>query len=237
MSKFGFLSKITFLQSFASSFISRLNPHAMHNLEKYYALKKIHYLSSIENMEGDYLEFGVYVGSSFCASIKSCRSCEYLSENNKLTKFYGFDSFDGFGDIPDIDKHPFFTDFNFKTSYDAVMKRVKKVSKQYKFKLIKGFFNKTLSSKPSHYGIKKSRIIMIDSDTYQACKEALDFCLETLQEGTFIVFDDFMSYKGSYEKGEMKAFNDFKSQNKNIVFREVLKYGMGGTAFIVSKID
>ena len=237
MSKFGFLSKLTFLQNFASSFISRLNPHAIHNLEKYYALKKIHYLSSLEKMEGDYLEFGVYVGSSFCSSIRCCRSCEYLSENNKLTKFYGFDSFEGFGDISDIDEHPFFTDLNFKTSYDNVMKRVMKVAKQYEFKLVKGFFNETLNLKPSYYGIEKSRIIFIDSDTYQACKEALDFCLDTLQEGTFIIFDDFMSYKGSYEKGEINAFNDFKSKNKNITFREVLKYGMGGAAFIVSKID
>ena len=78
---------------------------------------------------------------------------------------------------------------------------------------------------------------MIDSDTYQASKEALDFCLDTLREGTFIIFDDFMFYKGSYEKGEIKAFNDFKSQNKNIIFRKVLKYGMGCTAFVVFKID
>ena len=129
MSKFGFLSKLNFLQDFASYFISKLNPHAIHNIEKYYALKKVHYLSSLEGMDGDYLEFGLYIGSSFCASIKCCKSVEYLNEKNKETKFYGFDSFEGFGEISEDDRHPFFTDYNFKTTYDKVFKRVKKLLK------------------------------------------------------------------------------------------------------------
>ena len=236
MSKFGFLSKLNFLQDFASYFISKLNPHAIHNIEKYYALKKVHYLSSLEGMDGDYLEFGLYIGSSFCASIKCCKSVEYLNEKNKETKFYGFDSFEGFGEISEDDRHPFFTDYNFKTTYDKVFKRVKKVAKNYQFELIKGFFNETLSFLPDKYGIKKSRIILIDSDTYEAAKDALKFSLSTLQEGTFLMFDDFMSYKGNLNKGESKAFNEFKSENNNIIFREVFRYGMGGVVYVVSEI-
>ncbi len=56
-SKFGFLSKINFLQDFASIIIAGLNPASVHNLEKYMAIKKVHYLSAIEDIEGDYFSY------------------------------------------------------------------------------------------------------------------------------------------------------------------------------------
>ena len=62
-SKFGFLSKLNFLQDFASLIIARINPAIVHNIEKYMAIKKVHYLSAIEDIEGDYIEFGVFTGS------------------------------------------------------------------------------------------------------------------------------------------------------------------------------
>ena len=58
--KFGFLSKLEFLQVMASKLISGINPAVIHNIEKYYILKKVHYLAAIEELEGDYLEFGVF---------------------------------------------------------------------------------------------------------------------------------------------------------------------------------
>ena len=76
--KFGFLSKLDFLQDFASVFIASLNPAVVHNLEKYMALKKVHYLSAIESIEGDYLEFGVFNGSSFCHSIRCYKNQDIL---------------------------------------------------------------------------------------------------------------------------------------------------------------
>jgi hypothetical protein len=60
--QFGFLSKLEFLQDWVSSLISGINPAIVHNLEKYHTLRKVHYLSAIENVEGDYLEFGVFTG-------------------------------------------------------------------------------------------------------------------------------------------------------------------------------
>jgi len=64
-SKFGFLAKFDFLQNFASTLISSINPAIIHNVDKYLMLKKVHYLSSIEDLDGDYLEFGVFNGSFF----------------------------------------------------------------------------------------------------------------------------------------------------------------------------
>lgn len=67
--RFGFVSKLNFLQNWVSFFLAKMNPAIIHNIEKYYVIKKVHYLSTIEDIDGDYLEFGVYTGSSFCHSI------------------------------------------------------------------------------------------------------------------------------------------------------------------------
>ena len=234
-SKFGFLSKLNFLQDAASAFIARVNPAVIHNLEKYVALKKVHYLAAIEEIEGDYLEFGVFTGSSFCHSIRCVQKLSKINPLISNTKFYGFDSFEGFGDLDSEDDHPFYKDTNFETSFEKVNSRVNKVSKELGFKLIKGFFNESLSEKPSYYGIEKSRIIFIDSDTYSSAKEALVFVTPTIQEGTYIILDDFFSYKGSERKGIAKAFKEFQDK-EGIETRHVLTYGMGGVVFIISSI-
>ncbi len=233
--QFGFLSKINFLQNIISFFIARINPAIIHNIEKYYVLKKVFYLSYIEELEGDYLEFGVYTGSSFCHSMRCCKQARKLNPNVKETNFFGFDSFEGFGEISIDDKHSFYTDTNFTTSYDKVSKRVKNASSGLNYKLIQGYFSETLKTSPKSLGISKSRIIFIDSDTYSSASEALDFCKTLIQQGTYIVLDDYFSYKGSYNSGVARAFKEFKENNK-VEVRDVFTYGMGGRVFIVSEL-
>ena len=157
--KFGFLSKLDFLQNFASVFIASLNPAVVHNLEKYMALKKVHYLSSIEDIDGDYIEFGVYTGSSFCHSIRCVKKLARINSSINSTSFYGFDSFEGFGELLDEDKHPFYEDSNFEANYKKVNSRVKRTAKGINYRLIKGFFSETLAAGAESYGIKKSRIV------------------------------------------------------------------------------
>ena len=234
-SKFGFLSKLNFLQDWASALISSINPAVTHNIEKYQALKKVHYLSAIEDMEGDYLEFGVFTGSSFLHSIRCCKKLEKLNKKIINTTFYGFDSFTGFGDLIEEDKHPFYTDENFSTSLIAVNKRVERVvDMKFRYKLISGLFSESLKNGASQMGIEKARIIFIDSDTYSSAAEALTFCIPTLQEGTFIVLDDYYSYKGSEIRGVRRAFMEFVFRC-GIKVRHVFTYGMGGVVYVVSK--
>ena len=232
--QFGFLSKLEFLQDLASVLISWLNPAIVHNLEKYHTLKKVHYLSTIEDVDGDYLEFGVFTGSSFCHSIRCCKSLAKLNPKTLNTKFYGFDSFAGFGTLAEDDKHPFYTDENFATSLPAVKRRAHRVAGDIKFQLIPGFFSDSLRVGASQLGIKKSRIIFIDSDTYSSASQALTFCISTVQEGSFIILDDYYSYRGSEHKGVKRAFHEFVVQS-NIKVRHVFTYGLGGVVYVVSE--
>ena len=71
MSKiFYLLLNLNILQKLSSTLIAFIHPSVLHNIDKYVAIQKTHYLASIEELKGDYLEFGVYSGSSFCHSIR-----------------------------------------------------------------------------------------------------------------------------------------------------------------------
>ena len=235
--RWGGLSKLVFLQILASNVISYINPAVTHNLEKYYAIKKVFYLSSIEDISGDYLEFGVFEGSSFSHAIRCYLNLkEYMPQNNdKQISFFGFDSFDGFDKLTDEDFHPFYKDEQFKTSFSFVKNRIEKCSKGTQFKLVKGFFEETLSVEPGRYGIKKARIIFIDADTLTGSSYSLEFCRELICEGTYLILDDYFSYKGSKTKGVAGAFSEFRKKY-NFCFREVFSYGMGGKVFVCSDI-
>ena len=114
-------------------------------------------------------------------------------------------------------------------------KELEKIAKDTEFELVGGYFSDSLSSGPESFGIQKSSIIFIDSDTYSSSREALEFCDKTIQAGTFIILDDYYSYKGSTKKGVKRAFDEFKERN-NLKLRKVLDYGMGGAVFIISEI-
>ena len=190
--RWGGLSKLQFLQSFASNLIAYINPAVTHNLEKYYAIKKVFYLSTIEDINGDYVEFGVFEGSSFSHSIRCYLNLkEYMPPNkDNEIKFYGFDSFDGFGKLNEEDFHPFYADEQFKTSISQVNNRIKKCAEGTEFKLIPGFFDKTLSVKPNFYGIRSARIIFIDTDTFSSSLQALEFCKNIIIDWSWVGYND-----------------------------------------------
>jgi O-methyltransferase len=230
---FGLLSKLEFLQDWASMVIATINPALMHNLRKYHALKKVHYLAAIEGIEGDYLEFGVFRGSSFCHSIRCHRAMERWNPRPSAVTFWGFDSFAGFGVLQTDDQHPFYVDTTFDASLVNVERRVRRAAGQVPFRLIPGFFDQTLRDGPGAYGIRQSRIIFIDSDTYSSASAALGFCASTIQEGTFIVLDDYFSYRGGDRRGVARAFAEFVERGR-LTVRHVFTYGMGGVVYVVA---
>ena len=234
-SKFGFLVRLNFLQNLLSHFLSRINPAVMHNVEKYIALKKVCYLSAIENISGDYLEFGVFTGSSFTHAMRCFNAMEHYNPTILKTCFHGFDSFEGFGSLSENEKHLFYTDQNFTTDYNKVVARANSARKKLSFTLHKGFFSETLREGPESLGIKKSRIIFIDSDTYSSASDALNFSISTMQQGTYLIFDDFYSYRGSWNQGVAKAFRELAKSQK-IKTRKVFNYGMGGVVYVIESL-
>ena len=224
-----------FIQNFFGSLVSLLPPYLEFSIGKYLGIKKAFYITAHDKTFGSYLEFGVFTGSSFNFAMKVNKKIDNLFGNSNCD-FYGFDSFQGFGKIEIDDEHPRFNDRTFSVNEEKILKNIKKNAKGQKFEIIKGFFNETLKKDPENYKIKKARVIMIDCDLKTAASLALNFSKNILQKGTIILFDDYIFYKGSEQKGEFAAFKEFKEQNPNIKFRHAFEYGYGSKAFIVTDI-
>lgn len=229
------LRKMYFLQDVFINVLSLAHPPIEHKIAKIQALKKAFYQCFLEDIKGDYLEFGVYEGTSFIAAFLN----DYRINSSKSNrKFLGFDSFEGFKFTDDIDKHPSFKEGSLKSSYEFVNKRVRRIIRnRAEFKLIKGYFEDIIKDKTAlDFGVTKVAVTLIDCDLYVPARIALDFIKPSFQEGAIIILDDYFAYKGSKEKGVAGAFELFKNSNKNFEFRRMFDY-YGGCAFIVSKIS
>ena len=105
-------------------------------------------------------------------------------------------------------------------------------------RIIKGFFDETIKNKTTQdLNIDKARVVLIDCDLKESTLLALEFIRPSIQEGTIILFDDYIWFKGSKQKGEYSAFNDFKNKYPEILFRKAFDYGYGSKAFIAYKVS
>lgn len=228
-----FLKGNFFLPNVASWLVTRMPAVVEHNLGKYKAIKKAFYLTAIEQLEGDYLEFGVFTGSSFVCALRAHRSLHFLG--NIKTKFYGFDSFSGFGKVSGDDTHPFYQNATFSVNEGGVVRNIKRRAGNLPVQIISGYFADTLKGKTARsLGVKKARVVLIDCDLKESATLSLDFLAPVLQEGTIVIMDDFFSYKGDESRGVAGAFSEFCKKNPHLSWRKMYDYGYGGVAYIVS---
>ena len=61
----------------------------------------------------------------------------------------------------------------------------------YHFELKQGFFEQSLRDGALAHGINKVRIVFIDCDTYSSAKCAFEYVSPVMQEGAYIILDDF----------------------------------------------
>lgn len=221
-----------FLQNVVVKLIGGIHPTIEHNIAKTELIKKALFHCDLEKIEGSYFEFGIYEGTTLYSAVNMHK--KHFSTIKR--KFYGFDSFDdGFKYFDEKDKHPFFKEGDFISSYEKVTKRFKKFDN---VQLIKGYFEESILNKDINEicGENKCAIIFIDTDLMNPSKIALDFIKPILQEGSIIILDDYFAYKGSSNKGTAGALKQFLKSNESIVLREYYKYGQGGISFMVEKI-
>lgn len=230
-----FLINAIWLQDLAINISSRIHPSIYHGLSKVSALNKAFFYVELDKLEGDYLEFGVFQGGSFISAYKCWRSIGFGQELPR--QFYGFDSFEGVRVHAEKDQHPSWVNGTFDVDFLKVKKRISKHLRNAKWQLFKGYFEDTIRDKQARdFGIDKIAIALIDVDLGGPAKLALDFLRASLQEGSIVIFDDYLFYRGNLNCGEQWAFNEFQRENNNFRFSRLFDYGVCGRAFIVSEI-
>lgn len=221
-----------FIQNFVVNLMTSIHPSIMHNLGKIEIIKKAIWNCELESIEGGYFEFGIYEGTSLYTALKT-----HMKISSKFNRsFYGFDSFDdGFKYFDNKDKHPFFKEGDFVSSYKKVQKRFARYNN---VRLIKGYFEETISEGRGQgiYGSDKCAIIFIDCDLMNPALVSLRYVKSILQKGSIIILDDYFAYKGDEKLGTCGAFHVFLKENPRIKTREFSDYGYGGKSFIVTEI-
>ena len=226
-----------FIQNFVANIVSLVPPYLEFSIAKYLAIKKAMYISAHDATYGNYFEFGIFTGSSFNFAMKVNRKIEKLFGKTNC-EFIGFDSFKGFGEIAKEDENPSFNDEVFSVNEKKVIRNIEKSAKGQKLKIIKGFYKDTIKNKTTiDLKMGKARVVMIDCDLKESAHLALEFIKPAIQEGTIILFDDFVFFKGSENKGEYSAFTDFRKKYPEILFRRIFDYGYGSRAFIAYRIN
>jgi hypothetical protein len=211
----------------------------IHNLQKAQTLKMLFWHCAVDQLQGNYLEFGVAHGHSMRAAVEANKNAfsKTIGVKSVERSLFGFDTFSEFQSNSEIDKHATWEGDLFNRPKEHIEKRFKG-HKNVAF--IKCDASSLASSdsfiSQSEFGILgKSAIILFDMDLYAPTLGALRWCKQTMQMGTFLVFDEYFSFAGDVTKGEARALAEFLEENPSIELRDVMSYGAGGKVFVISR--
>lgn len=196
-------------------------------------LRKIMNFISECNVDGDYLEFGVYKGSTFIEAIKTAQKKRLDS-----MRFYAFDSFQGLPDPKGIDKSfDQFSKNQVANSLDNFRNTIKNNKLDFnKIGIVSGWFKDTLNNQTKNkLKLSSAAVVWIDCDLYESTLPVFDFITDLVVDGTVIILDDWFFYRGRPDMGEQKAFSEWLKKHPEFSVAEFHKYSWHGNSFILHK--
>jgi len=177
------------------------------------------------SLPGDYLEFGVYRGSSFVTAYQAARKYG-LGQ----MRFFAFDSFCG---LPDGEWYNWG-----KGMYDCPEERFLKIVQKAgvdlnRVHVVNGFYEDSLTPEAKRRcAIKRAAVVHLDCNLYSSTAQALAFITDMVDEGTVVVFDDWAAFQASDEHGQRRAFWEWPLAP---YFEDLYDVGHEGKGFICTK--
>lgn len=169
--------------------------------------------AKINQVPGDYFEFGLWRGKTFGYAYRMKR--RYGRRDMKL---WGFDSFQG---LPPTEKHP--DNIWYEGQFACTRPEFEKILasrgiRPPAYELVEGFYSDSLNE-VAHRRLsgRKAAVIYVDCDLYDSTIQVLNFVQPYLVNGSIICFDDFYNYKGDPAQGEQKALTEFMQQQQSLL--------------------
>jgi hypothetical protein len=164
---------------------------------------------------GYYFEFGCHEGKTMRLAYKHFR---HLFDFD----YVAFDSFEGLPEIEKIDEQEIWKKGKLKTDEDKFRKIVRSSGMpDGKLTTVKGYYDKSLTVELQRKLLpKKAAVIYVDCDLYHSTVPVLEFCRVFFQRGTILVFDDWNCFHGDPNRGERRAFREFKHKYPQFIFEE-----------------
>jgi O-methyltransferase len=182
---------------------------------------------------GDYLEFGVYNGTSL-----TCMYRELQAFRLDDVRLFGFDSFQGLPADAHLEDEGRWRPGSCRSplSFTTAVLEAEQVDLS-RVKLIPGWFRDTLNAQTIRsHGIRKASVIMIDCDLYSAAKEALNFCAPLIADHALLIFDEYRPYKLEGKlAGERRAFEEFLDEWGCFTAQPFGSYIRRAESFLVSR--
>ncbi len=200
---------------------------------RFYAIEQLTEYLIGAKIPGDYLEFGVFRGTTFIHAF------QYMSPYLADMKFLAFDSFEGLPNPKGLDAiNGFSSNFHetdFSCTEEEFLENLKRNNIDLnRVKTIRGWFDKTLlPEKMSEYGIHRVAVAWIDCDLYESSIPVLNFITKGLTVGSVIVFDDWRCFRNHPDFGEQRACREWLEKNPDIKLEELFSFGWHGMAFTV----
>ncbi len=199
------------------------------------------------DVRGDYLEFGVYTGTSFAHAYRYYHSFwDGYRQRNKLSdpdmgrrRFFAFDSFEGLPAADQTQLPPHWRgDGAMSFSQANFLANIRQAGVEPDSVIaVPGFFDKSLTDEArKKYALTSAAIVHVDCDLYESTVPVLDFVRPIIVDGCTIIFDDWFYYKGHPAKGERGAFEQWLRKNTDVLASE-LATSFPVKAFILSLRD
>jgi hypothetical protein len=185
--------------------------------------------AALNQVVGDYFEFGLWAGESFAMAHRMRRRHHF-----DRMMLFGFDSFEGLPEIDDY-RNNVWSKGDYACSEAEVRRILRRAGlRDDSYVLIKGYYEKSLNDDMHKaLGARQAAIVYIDCDLYSSAKLVLNFIERYLVEGSIVCFDDYYCYKGCPHQGEQRALGEFLRESK-LKFRPWLTYYPVGQSFIVN---
>jgi hypothetical protein len=184
---------------------------------------------------GDYLEFGVFSGTSFDLSL---RAAAHFFDRRARTapRFFAFDSFEGLP-APVVERDgTVFEERSYKAPRPLFEETIATAARGWQVRVVPGYYNVSLTPQVVHeHNLRAAAFVNIDCDLYDSTMSALEFVTPLLQTGTVIYFDDWFYCGGDMRLGEAGACADWLAKNPAISLVDYGNVGVMGKIFIVNR--
>jgi hypothetical protein len=198
-------------------------------------------------IEGDYLEFGVYRGGSFATAYRAIHdqrrrrfslagnSPSYLEKDQPRSRFFAFDSFSGLPKGPGA-RHSDYAPGAYACSQEEFTQNIAGQGVDLKdVVIVPGFYDKTLNNQTKEqHKLRRAAVVMIDCDLYESTVPVLEFLTDLVDQGTILIFHDWFRFKGSPKCGEQRACREWQKRYPQLELVEYWREGPQAVSFLIN---
>jgi O-methyltransferase len=189
---------------------------------------------TFNGIDGDYAEFGVYVGGTF-----GIVRAELERRPGHGRHMWAFDSFAGLPASTDPrDEHVRWKAGTLAHDLASFRQRCEDDLGlgPDDYTAIPGFFDEVLPGLPAETAANLA-LVYVDCDMYSSTRAVLDFLRPRLKHGMIIGFDDYWCWSAERASGERLAMDELAAEVSQWRFVPWRDFGWAGRSFVVERFD